>query len=467
MLIDRLRQALGDGKVLTDDATRRARRHDTWVLSELADVAGNGAPLPLCVVRPANVADVVHVVNVCRDTKTPLVPFGLGSGVCGAVLADERSVVIDLGGMNQVRRIDPKNLLAAFDAGVRGSDAEDTLGKQGLTLGHYPQSIGVSTVGGWIATRAAGQFSTGYGNVEDIVFSIEAVLPNGDVIETKNTPRASAGPDLRHFLLGSEGTLGVVTGVTFSCRRVPETRVVTAYHAGSMSAGFELQREIVQRGFSPVVLRLYDAAESTRMFSAFAKPDDALLLAVHEGPEEKVVAEELGVANIAKAFGAATAPAAATERWMNDRNHVPTLRSFLENGMAVDTIEVAATWDKILGIYERAVTSLGQVPGILAASAHSSHVYRSGINLYFTFAARPEKASDLGATYLDCWRRVMEATIAGGGGIAHHHGIGRVRREFLEREIGKTGVAALRALKRALDPVGFMNPGALLPQENP
>jgi len=463
MLLERLTERLGPEKVLTDRESREARRHDSWVLSELADVLGAPSPAPLCVVRPGSVADVVEVVNACRETSTPLVPFGLGSGVSGGVLAGESAVVLDMGAMNRIRSIDARNLLAAFDAGVRGSDAEDALAREELALGHYPQSIGVSSVGGWVATRAAGQFSTGYGNVEDIVFAIEAVLPNGDVIQTRATPRASSGPDLRHFLLGSEGTLGVVTGVTFSVRRAPEARRLAAYHAGSMRSGIDVQREIVQRGYFPVALRLYDAAESARMFAEFSRPGDALLLVVHEGPRDAVEAEHAAVARVAREAGMDAAPQEAAERWMRDRNHVPTLKSFLENGMVVDTIEIAATWDRILGIYEHAIERLGEVPGMLAASAHSSHVYRSGINLYFTFAAQPPKREDLGATYLECWRRVMDATLEGGGGISHHHGIGRVRKALLGRELGESGLRALRALKHALDPSGFMNPGALFP----
>ena len=464
MIIERLRAALGDAKVVTGDAARAERRRDYWALSQLDDLQGRGAPLPSCVVRPAELADVVAVVNACRDTKTPLVPYGLGSGVCGGVLVSADAVVLDMGAMSRVRGIDPGNLVASFDAGVRGTDAEARLAEAGLTLGHYPQSIGVSSVGGWVATRAAGQFSTGYGNVEDVLFSLQAVLPNGEVVETRRTPRASAGPDLKQLLLGSEGTLGVVTGVTFSVRRAPEKRVLSAFYVASMDSGLELQREILQRGWAPAVLRQYDAAEAQRMFSAFARGDDGLLLAVHEGPAARVDAEAPVVAELARALGAAAADPRATEHWMAERNHVPTFRSLLENGVIFDTIEVAATWDRAGDIYRAAVASLREVPRVLAASAHSSHAYRSGINLYFTFAAQPESASEMRATYLDCWRRVMTATVEGGGGIAHHHGIGRVRREWLEREIGAAGLSALRAVKRALDPVGFMNPGALLPE---
>jgi alkyldihydroxyacetonephosphate synthase len=463
-VVERLRAELGSEKVVTDPAVVGTRRHDYWMLSQLDDAQARGAPNPACVVRAATRADVVCAINACREARTPLVPFGLGSGVCGGILASADAVVLDLGGMNNVVGIDRSNLLATFEAGVRGSDAEDALAKEGLTLGHYPQSIGVSSIGGWVATRASGQFSTAYGNVEDVLFSLEAVLPNGDVVDTRKTPRAAAGPDLRHVFLGSEGTLGVVTSVTFSVRRTPERRVLGAYHVGSMGAGFELQREIVQSGLLPVVLRQYDEKEAARNFAAYARGSDVLLLVVHEGLAAKADAEASATRAIAARLGAREADPAATERWLADRNHVPSFRSFIENGIVVDTIEIASTWDKIGEIYARAVEGLGGAAGILSASAHSSHVYRSGINLYFTFAAKPEDANDLRPTYLDCWRRVMAAVIECGGGIAHHHGIGRVRRAFLRDELGPGGLALLRALKQALDPVGFMNPGALIPE---
>jgi alkyldihydroxyacetonephosphate synthase len=465
MVIDELRRVLGADKVLTDEASRAARRRDAWVPSQLEDVDRSGAPLPCCVVRPSVLSDVVDVVNVCRAARAPLLPFGLGSGVCGGVLASADSVVLDMGAMNRVREIDEHNLVASFDAGVRGSDAEAAVQERGMMLGHYPQSIGISSVGGWVATRAAGQFSTAYGSIEDIILALEAVLPNGDVIETRRTPRASSGPDLRHLLLGSEGTLGVVTGVTLSVRRTPEKRLGAAFFTRSMDDGFAVQREILQRGFEPPVLRQYDAIESERMFSQYARSGECLLLLVHEGPKSKVDAEAAAIAELATRMGAGVAPEQAAEHWLSERNHVPTFGQFFEGGIVLDTIEIAALWDKIGSIYRAAIAGLGSVPGILTASAHSSHGYRSGLNLYFTFAARPAERSDMKATYLECWRSVMRAAVDGGGGIAHHHGIGRIRREWLRSELGDGGVALLRTVKRALDPDGFMNPGVLIPEE--
>lgn len=461
----KLRGVLGDAVVVTDPEVLDGRRHDNWVGSWLDDVAGHGAPRPACVVRPRDVADVVAVVNACREDSAPLVPFGLGSSVCGAIVASASTVVLDMGAMNRVRSVDARNLLASFDAGVRGSDAEAALEIEGLTLGHYPQSIGVSSVGGWVATRAAGQFSTAYGNVEDVLFSIEAVLPDGSVLRTKDTPRASAGPDLRQLLLGSEGTLGVVTGVTFSVRRVPELRKGAAYHVPSLPSGFEIQRRILHEGHAPPVLRLYDPVESTRMFGAHARPGELLLLVVHEGPRARAEAEHEAASKVALSEGASVAPEGAVTHWYEERNHVPTLKSLIDSGLIVDTVEIAATWDRIAGIYEHAIEALGQVPGLLVGSAHTSHAYRSGVNLYFTFAARAETRERAKETYRACYGAVLQATAAGGGGISHHHGIGRMRREWMRAEVGDSGIAALRAVKRALDPTGFMNPGALLPVE--
>lgn len=462
-IVDTLTRTLSAEKVIAEGDLVSERRHDYWLRSHLDELQDRAAPAPACVVQPTGIEDVVDVVNACRESGTALIPFGLGSGVCGGIVTHAESVLLDMSRMNRVRAIDATNLLASFDAGKNGGEAEKEVARRGLTIGHWPQSIDVSTVGGWIATRASGQFSTGYGNIEDIVYSIEAVLPDGSVIEAGKAPRASAGPDLRHLLLGSEGTLGVITGVTFALRRYPEQSSHSAFYAKNMAQGFEAQRAIVQAGWQPVVMRQYDSLEAHRNFSDEARGDDALFFAVHEGPRARVEAEIEGVRQLAESSGLEAAPVEVVGKWLKNRNHVPTWESFLQNGIVLDTIEISAGWDKIGAIYDDVVASLQEVPGILAGTAHSSHVYRTGINLYFTFAARPEDAKDMAATYDECWRRVMETTAKHGGGIAHHHGIGRVRKNYLEHDLGESGIAALRAIKHAFDPTGFMNPGVLLP----
>jgi alkyldihydroxyacetonephosphate synthase len=459
-LIDALRGVLGKAKVDTSGAGLDARRHDYWMVSHARDLAGEGAPRPACVVRPASIKDVQATLAIAGERRVPVIPFGLGSGVVGGVIASAEAIVLDMGAMNATRFIDPVNLLASFDAGKNGLEAEEAVALQGLTIGHWPQSVAISTVGGWVATRASGQFSTAYGNIEDIVHSIEAVLPGGDVVVLGKGPRASAGPDLRNLMMGSEGCLGVITGVTFSVRREAESRALSAFSAPDMRAGFELQRQIIQSGWRPPVMRQYDEREALRLDE---RAKGCLLLMIHEGPDALVAAQAQAVGAMAKAAGIAVARLGIVETWLERRNHVPGWEQILPRGIVADTVEISGAWTAIGAIYDDAVASLKEMEGCLAASAHSSHVYRSGLNLYFTFAVATQGPKVMEAVYLDAWRRIMEATDRHGGSLAHHHGIGRVRRNYLERELGATGVALLRRLKQAIDPHGIMNPGVLLP----
>lgn len=455
-----LREALGPAKVLTDEASLAARRHDYWMVSNLRDRFGGAAPNPACVVRPASVADVQAVVRAAAAAGAPLVPFGQGSGVVGGVIVGPDAILLDMGAMNAVRFIDPVNLLASFDAGRNGMTAERDVAAQGLTIGHWPQSIELSTVGGWIATRASGQFSTAYGNIEDMVYAIEAVLPDGSLVTLGKGPRASAGPDLRHIMMGSEGTLGVITGVTLSLRRAAETQAVTAFAASDMRAGFEFQREIVQVGWRPPVMRQYDERESKRLHEAGR---DCTVIMVHEGPAALVAAEVTAVTALAGRMGLAPLPGAIVEHWLGHRNHVAGWDQILDRKMVADTVEISAPWDRIAGVYDAATAAVAAMEGCRAASAHSSHVYRSGLNLYFTFAVQLEDTAAMEAAYFEAWRRIMQATADGGGSVAHHHGIGRVRRGWMKAELGDEGAALLRGLKAALDPKGIMNPGVLIP----
>ena len=457
-----LERELGSA-VRTDEATLDRHRHDAWVLADLFDFEGRPSPRPLAVLEPTSTAEVAAALRIARAHHVAVVPFGGGSGVCGGVLPGAEAVVLSTRRLEGLVALDDVDLTARFRAGTLGIDAEHRVREVGLTIGHWPQSVAISTVGGWVATRASGQYSTAYGSIEDVVLALEAVLPDGSVLRTRETPRAAAGPDLRQLLLGSEGTLGVVTEVTFSLRPLPERTAGQAMHFASFDDGLEAIRRFVRAGFRPPVVRLYDARESRRHFKEACPRGRSMLLCIHEGPAVLVAAETAEVTRIGDGCGGAVADPAVVDHWLETRNRVPSFRSFLEQGVIVDTIEVAATWRRIGAVYGAVTKSLGEVPGILSATAHSSHSYRSGTNLYFSFAVRPAEASGMAAAYRECWRRTVEATVAAGGGIAHHHGIGRVRRGFLGLELGAEGVALLRELKRTLDPAGLLNPGSLIP----
>lgn len=464
-IVETLRAELGDA-VRGDAETLAAHRRDSWVLSELADLEERPGPEPLAVVVPTRTEEVSRTLALCRAAGVPVVPYGGGSGVCGAILVPEGAVVLSTEALTGLVSIDDRSLLATFRAGTNGLEAEQTVREHGLTIGHWPQSIALSTVGGWVATRASGQYSTGYGNIEDVILDLEIVLPDGRILRTRRTPRASAGPDLRQLFLGSEGTLGVVTEVTFSLRPLPEASRGQAFHFASLPAGLEPIRQLVRAGWRPPVTRLYDEIESKRHFEEACPEGRSMLLLLHEGPAALVDVEIPAVADLCRAAGGGEADPGLVDHWLETRNHVPGFRGFLERGIVLDTLEVACTWDLAPALYERATAALREVPGNLVASAHSSHSYRSGTCLYITFACRPERREQMADAYRESWRRAMEAVIAVGGGIAHHHGIGRVRCGVMADELGETGVALLRSVRRALDPEGLCNPGVLLDDES-
>ncbi|QUD88717.1 FAD-binding oxidoreductase [Phenylobacterium montanum] len=455
--------AIGADRVSSAAEDLNARRFDQWALSHLKDWSGQAMAAPACVVRPRSTAEVQAIMVAASKAGAPVMPFGLGSGVCGGILPTPETVLLDLSGFNAVRSIDETNLLASFDAGKNGLEAEDAVAERGLTIGHWPQSVAISSVGGWVSTRASGQFSTAYGNIEDIIYSIEAVLPDGTLVNLGKAPRAAAGPDLRHLLMGAEGTMGVITGVTLALRRKPERQAFSAYYAKDMEAGFEAQRRIIQADWRPPVARQYDAREVRRMFRDHERDDQCLILFVHEGPAKRVELELAEVEAIAREAGLTPADPAATAGWMQRRNHVPSWRELFERGYVADTIEVSAGWSAIGKVYADVVAALSAVPNVINASAHSSHAYRTGLNLYFSFAAAHADPAERERAYLECWRRAMEATARHGGGIAHHHGAGRLRKPYLEYDLGPGGVSLLRRIKQAIDPQGIMNPGNLIP----
>ena len=465
MIAAQLANLIGPEQVTADAKALVAHRFDRWCLKYWQDWQGEVLNTPDCAVRPRDAADIQKVVRFAAEHDVPIVPWGLGSGVCGGIEPSPGQILLDMSAMNRVLSVDEDNLLLTVEAGINGLIAEEAAAERGLTIGHWPQSIGISSVGGWVSTRASGQFSTAYGNIEDMVYAIEMVMPDGELVTLGKAPRAAAGPDLRHLALGAEGTHGVITSVTLSLRRQPDARRFSAWYCADMRSGFRAQREIVQQDWRPPVMRQYDASEVARLFPDHVKDKECLILLVHEGPSSRVDAEVRAIESIMADLGLDPADAGAAEGWMDHRNNVPEWRDLLDQGLIADTIEVSGTWSQIDAIYDDVVAALKTVPDCVNASAHSSHVYRSGINLYFTFACMPEDASVMGARYLDSWDRALTATASAGGGIAHHHGSGRLRRDYLHHDLGENGVALLRKLKKAIDPQGLLNPGNLLPAD--
>jgi alkyldihydroxyacetonephosphate synthase len=363
---------------------------------------------------------------------------------------------LDLTALDGVVDVDDTALLVDVRAGMYGDVFEETLRSQhGLTLGHWPQSIALSTVGGWVACRGAGQYSTRYGKIEDMVVGLEVVLADARTIRTGGTaPRAATGPDLGQLFVGSEGTLGVITEVRLRAHPKAAGEHRSCFGFPDFGSGLDACRRILRRGATPAVLRLYDHAESARNFDT---ADACVLIVVDEGDPTLLPAVAAIVEQECEAADAHD-PALAG-RWLQHRNQIPPLESLGRAGIVADTVEISASWSALPGIYQGAIDRLNALEPTIAASAHQSHAYADGGCLYFTFAGRPQ-GGRAELYYRQAFDAVISATTAAGGALSHHHGIGLNRARYMRDYLGPA-FDVLAQLKTALDPNGILNPGKL------
>ena len=431
---------------------------DWWPLGLHWALAGQVPRVADVVVRPTTTDEVVRVVQVCNNARLPLTVTGGRSGVCGAAAPVFGGVVLDATALAGVVAVDATSGIVEVLPGTFGPDLEDELSDtHGLSVGHFPQSFDIATVGGWVASRGAGQYSTRYGKIEDIVVGLEAVLADGTVIRTGGAPAAAAGPDLTQLLVGSEGTLAVITRVWLRTHPVPTHERRAAFAFASFSAGVEACRKILQAGATPAVLRLYDAAESKR--GQGGDGTQCMLLVLDEGHVDLVDATMAIVDHCCLANGADAADHALVEAWMGHRNDTSALQSLTRKGFVVDTMEIAAPWSKLDGLFDDVRAAMMAVPHARAATCHLSHSYPDGACLYFTFAATPP-ADEVESTYVALWDAGQRAVLAAGGNLSHHHGVGLNRGRFMAEALGPAHQVII-ALKSALDPNGIMNPGKL------
>ena len=437
----------------TSSEVRSDHGRDWWPLS-IADVAVGRVPhWPGVVVLPRSVDEVSELLRVASAHRMPVTAQGGRSGVLGGAVAPDGAIALDLTQLDEVLSLDEVSGHVRVQAGVFGPELETYLNARGWTVGHFPQSFDLATVGGWIACRGAGQLSNRYGKIEDIVRALTIVLANGDVIDVgSHAPRQAVGPDLMSLFVGSEGTLGVIVEATLVARRQARFEQRAAYGFPSFEEGLEACRRVLQRDASPAVLRLYDETETQRNFEL----DTCALIILDEGEESFVHATMHIVAE--ECANATVLDEALVERWMTHRNDVGALAPLWERGIVVDTIEVSGSWANLPAMYHHVVDALKSMQGMLVASVHQSHAYVDGACLYFTFAARPEE--DATPFYRRAWDLATRAVLANGGALSHHHGVGRNRARFVENALGSS-FAILVAMKAELDPFNILNPGVL------
>lgn len=441
----------------TDAQDRAEHGRDWWPLSLSWSLQNQVPQIPFVVCRPKNTQEVSSLLAYCNTHSIPVTPSAGRSGVCGAAIPLAGGVALDMTAMQGVESVDEISGIVEALAGTFGPDVEDAARQHGLTIGHYPQSVAISTVGGWVACRGAGQYSTRYGKIEDIVHALEVVLADGTVVHTGGAPAGAVGPDISQLILGSEGTLGVITRVWLRAHPLPEVERRAAYVFSNLSDGFEACRRIYRSGATPAVLRLYDGAESKR--SHGGDGTTATLLVLDEGTEAIIDACMSTVHDVCMSLGATVGDVALVEAWTHHRNDTSALQGLTRKGFVVDTMEVAANWALLDSVVEQVETAMLAVPHARAATCHLSHSYIEGACVYFTFAANPP-AEEFEATYLALWEAGQTAALRAGANLSHHHGVGYSRSQFMGEALGN-GLNVLRAVKKALDPNNILNPGKL------
>jgi alkyldihydroxyacetonephosphate synthase len=486
-LRDRLVAALGGERVRQDRLTRVTHAAGRGYVDLVRLRAGEASGAPDAVLYPRSREEVAEALAACTAAGVAVVPFGGGTSVVGGVepLRDGHSALVslDLACLDRLLDLDRRSLTATLEPGLTGPRAEALLGSHGLTLGHFPQSFEQATVGGFIATRSAGQASTGYGRIDELVLGLRCSAPAGELV-AKPVPASAAGPALRQLIVGSEGTLGVITEATLAVRPVPARRRYEGWSFRSFAEGVEALRALEQREAAPDVARLSDE-EETRLSLALASSGPlveragraylrvrghergCLAIAGWEGGAAEVGPRRARSRRVLRSFGGLLLGERPGRAWLRSRYSAPYLRDeLLERGVLVETLETAVSWSglerlhaAVGGALRQALSGRGTPPLVMC---HVSHLYRSGASLYFTLLARQEEGAEL-RQWEAAKRAASEAIVAGGGTITHHHAIGHDHARWMRAEVGVLGLELLRAAKERLDPAGIMNPGKLLP----
>ena len=480
-----LEAIVGAGHV-RDDRLMRVSHAVGRSLTDLLRVrAGDGSTAPDAVVFPAGHDEVAAVLAACARAGVAVVPFGGGTSVVGGVETVREgfagAIALNVGRLDDVD-VDERSLLATLGAGLTGPQAEAALAARGLTLGHFPQSFEFATVGGFVATRSAGQASTGYGRIDALVRGLRMATPAGE-LAVEPVPASAAGPALRELLVGSEGTLGVITQATLRVHRTPVATRTEAWAFPSFAAGCEAFRTLEQAGAAGTIMRLSDEDETRmtlgvgggRLGRAYlhlrGRRTPCLAIVAHEGTAREVRLRSLGALRTMRRAGAVYLGTRTGEAWRRGRFAAPYLRdALLDRGVLVETLETATTWSRLASLRAAVRAALhgalrdAGTPPLVAC--HVSHLYPTGASLYFTVIARRALGSE-DEQWRAAKRAASEAIVAHRATITHHHAVGRDHAPWLHHETGALGLEALRALKATVDPTGIMNPGKLLPPQPP
>jgi len=473
----RLEDLVGADNVATDDYTRTEHCSGSTYLDLLRLRLGKVENAPDVVVYPRTEADVAGVVALCHENNVALVPAGARSSVTRGLESPRGGVCLDLTRhLNRVLELNETDLTARVQPGMLGPAYEAWLNARGYTCGHFPQSFEYSTVGGWVAARGAGQQSTYYGKIEDMVLALRCVTPRG-TLATAPFPRCALGPDFDQLVVGSEGTLGVITECTLKVwPHRPQSMLPLTFMFRSFEQGVDTIRTLLQSGIGrPGVCRLSDPEETEIAFLldglaggaidktlqrlGYTPGSRSLMIAATEGDRALATVTAARAHALAIKRGGLPLGGKPLHAWAKRRFHDPYLRDdLMDYGVMTDTLETAMTWSDLPRVW-RGVRAVIKARPHTACMTHISHAYETGANLYFIVIGPMDRENPI-RDYRDFHRQIIDAVVEHGGSLSHHHGVGRLFASWYPEHVGETAFAAFRGLKAALDPHQIMNPGA-------
>ena len=422
--------------------------------------------LPDFVVHPESAAEISRILRLANRFRLPVIPYGGGSGSQGGTVPLFGGIMLDLKKMNRIIRIDEKSLTVTAQAGINGQVLEWELNQRGLTLAHYPASEYGATLGGYIAARGSGTLSTKYGKAEDMVMSLEAVLPQGEIIRSLPIPSHACGPDVRQHFIGSEGTMGVITEVTMRLDPIPEERRFRSYLFSDLATGLEAGRRIMTQRYHPCTIRLYDPPSTQKFIKRVLGIDveGSFMVTGTDGSKALVDLEEAGIHDICQSLGGRDLGRQAGETWWKQRYdfYYPPFTPDLPE--LFGTVESTTTYDKILPLYEAKKKAIeeGYREWGATYTGHFSHWFPWGVMVYDRFYIKhpPQDAHEALQLHNMIWADAARASLAGGGVLNDHHGIGLKLGWLLPEQYGSAW-QLLVDIKKTLDPNGIMNPGKL------
>lgn len=484
-----LEALLGYENVVLEDLARLKAAYGKTMLDLLRLREGRVENLPDAVLHPRHVRDVEQILGIARGHGLPVVAFGGGSSVTRGLECPKGGLTLDLRThMNQVLGFNETDQTITVQPGLYGPELEKILNaapelfgaRRRYTCGHFPQSFEFSTVGGWVVTRGAGQNSTYFGKIEDMVLAQEMVTPNG-TLRTGGHPAAATGPDADQVLIGSEGAFGILTEVTLKIfRLLPENQFRFSYMFPDWASAQAAVREVTQGQFGmPSVFRLSDPEETDVALKLYGVDGPVVervlgLLGMKAGERCLLIGSTDGerhfarnvrrqVGCVCRRHGARPTTGFVTRAWEHGRFRDPYMREDLQDvGLMIDTLECSVTWDNLARVH-REVRAFCKARSRTICMTHMSHCYPQGANLYFIFIARMEGTEE----YTAFQAGILDAIQREGATMSHHHGIGKMTAPWLEGQIGRPTLELFRAIKRHLDPDNLMNPGGTLALDLP